>query len=356
MTSERPEVASVEAVREELRRLGYLDSGLDRFVLAGAGAPSPLRACARAALRVGLAGGVLFGLAGTAGRRRPRSAPARRAARPRGAHPLPRGGGRARRGPRRLRGRPRRRLGRDAGRRARPGPTFARNLGLFFAVAGLFYLTFWFRTHLLGASLWAQARRARARASASAWPSAASPPWPRWRCSSRAAWAAACPKPRSRAISCGRCWWPRPLLLGGGVAAASFFGRDEARSGPDFAVVPTGLRIRLVGIDGLERRMTEQMLARRRDAAPARAHRRGGERLARRRARARARHRVDHHRHRPRARGPRHPEHGCATASRASRPRGPWAAKTARSSPPWPRPATSCGSRAPSPRRPCCAP
>ena len=62
-----PEVASVEAVREELRRLGYLDSGLDRFVLAGAGAPSPLRACARAALRVGLAGGVLFGLAGTVG-------------------------------------------------------------------------------------------------------------------------------------------------------------------------------------------------------------------------------------------------------------------------------------------------
>ena len=33
---ERAPLASVDEVREELRRLGYLDRGLDRFVLAGA--------------------------------------------------------------------------------------------------------------------------------------------------------------------------------------------------------------------------------------------------------------------------------------------------------------------------------
>ena len=48
-------VTSVGAVREELRRLGYLESGLDRFVLSGR--PSLLGA----SLRVGLAGGVLLG-------------------------------------------------------------------------------------------------------------------------------------------------------------------------------------------------------------------------------------------------------------------------------------------------------
>ena len=37
MTEERSPIASVEHVRDELKRLGYLDSGLDRFVLAGAG-------------------------------------------------------------------------------------------------------------------------------------------------------------------------------------------------------------------------------------------------------------------------------------------------------------------------------
>src|SRR6266536_1240956 len=62
---ERAPIASVETVREELRRLGYLDSSLDRFVLGGAGGPSPFRASLRAAARVGLLGGVLFGLSGT---------------------------------------------------------------------------------------------------------------------------------------------------------------------------------------------------------------------------------------------------------------------------------------------------
>src|SRR5262245_59869741 len=56
-------ISSVQQVREELRRLGYLETGIDRFVLGGAASASPLRACAAVAARVGLAGGILFGAA-----------------------------------------------------------------------------------------------------------------------------------------------------------------------------------------------------------------------------------------------------------------------------------------------------
>src|SRR6188768_2572375 len=65
MGSPRPPLSHVDDVREELRRLGYLDHGLDRFVLSGARTTTPLRASARAAVRVGLLGGVLFGAAST---------------------------------------------------------------------------------------------------------------------------------------------------------------------------------------------------------------------------------------------------------------------------------------------------
>ena len=58
-----PPLASVEQVRAELKRLGYLESGLDRFVLGGAGSPSAVKASAAAALRVGVLGGVLVGVA-----------------------------------------------------------------------------------------------------------------------------------------------------------------------------------------------------------------------------------------------------------------------------------------------------
>ena len=40
MDADPPPLASVDAVRDELRRLGYLDSSLDRFVLQGASAAS----------------------------------------------------------------------------------------------------------------------------------------------------------------------------------------------------------------------------------------------------------------------------------------------------------------------------
>jgi hypothetical protein len=65
MGEARPPLSTVEGVRDELRRLGYLDSGLDRFVLGGAGTASPWRASLQAATRVGVVGGVVFGLAAT---------------------------------------------------------------------------------------------------------------------------------------------------------------------------------------------------------------------------------------------------------------------------------------------------
>src|SRR6186713_3440166 len=58
-----PPLASVDEVRDELKRLGYLDSGLDRFVLGGVGSPSAIKASAAAALRVGVLGGILLGVA-----------------------------------------------------------------------------------------------------------------------------------------------------------------------------------------------------------------------------------------------------------------------------------------------------
>ncbi len=62
MASERPPVTSVDEVREELRRLGYLESGLDRFVLGGRGGLSPVRSLLRVGFRVGLVGGILRGV------------------------------------------------------------------------------------------------------------------------------------------------------------------------------------------------------------------------------------------------------------------------------------------------------
>ncbi len=87
---------------------------------------------------------------------------------------------------------------------------------------------------------------------------------------------------------------------------------------PDYAVVPTGLRVRVLAIDGLERRMAEHLVA-------------GGEMpalgaLLASGARARLRaepervpgHRLDDDRHRPGARGPRHPVGGHAPHRRAA--------------------------------------
>ena len=119
MGAERPPLASVETVREELRRLGYLDSSLDRFVLTGASGATPLGASLRAATRVGLVGGVLFGVAATLAAAGLDRRLLGRAARPPGAGALPRRRLRAAHGSGRPRGWPPRRVGAAARPRGR---------------------------------------------------------------------------------------------------------------------------------------------------------------------------------------------------------------------------------------------
>lgn len=51
------------------------------------------------------------------------------------------------------------------------------------------------------------------------------------------------------------------LLLGAGVAALSYLGTRPAQDTPDFAVAGTGLRLRVLGVDGLDPRMAGQMAA-----------------------------------------------------------------------------------------------
>jgi len=250
----------VDAVREELRRLGYLDSGLDRFVLGGgAAAGSPLRASLRAARRVGLVGGVVFGLSATLAAagldprllREPQDlvvlavylvlvlgALAGLAALAAGL------------------------LAGWAGRAGhRPGPTVARNAGLAVALLAMGYVALWWRSHLAGASLVAQATgvgvglllslalgrfaslAAVAVLSAGGGPGRVPP----------------ASLSRRRAL---------PLLAGAlavflaVVAAGALLPGERSAEAPDFAVVPTGLRVRVLAIDGLERGMAEQMMAR----------------------------------------------------------------------------------------------
>jgi hypothetical protein len=58
----------VDELRERLKALGYLDAGVDRFVLGGARETrGPIGIAARAGLRVGLLGGVLLGPAAAVG-------------------------------------------------------------------------------------------------------------------------------------------------------------------------------------------------------------------------------------------------------------------------------------------------
>jgi MFS family permease len=255
-----PPLASVDQVREDLRKLGYLDSGLDRFVLGAAGSPSAVKASAAAALRVGVAGGVLLGAALTLAAagldRRLRSDPrdlavlflylvALSGAATAVAAFL---GGLAA-------GWAGRRLGRT------PGPGLARNVGLGLALLGIAYLALWWRSHgselsvaaqivavVLGvgiASLLGRFGSLAAVAVLSAGGVAERLP---------------------QASLSRRHMLPllavAAILLGGGVAAASYLAGAAGAEAPDFAVVPTGLRVRVLGIDGLDRRMVDQLRGR----------------------------------------------------------------------------------------------
>jgi len=251
-------MASVEEVRERLRRLGYLESGLDRFVLGGAsGAASGLRAALRVALRVGAATGPLLGLAlGFAAA----SLDRRLLSEPRDLVVLAlylsllmgllvAAGALA--------------LGLFAAflarRGGRPGPGLARNVGLAFGTAGLVYVAVWWRSHASQAPLVAQAAALvfgvglalfLSRMGSLAAIAALS-----------AAGGAELPEARLSRHHVLRVLAAAAALLALAVAAAAIGERAASRP-PDFAVVPTGLRVRLVGIDGLEPRMAEQMLSR----------------------------------------------------------------------------------------------
>jgi hypothetical protein len=66
MTS--PPDTRIDDLRQQLKSLGYLDAGVDRFVLGGAaGARGPLAAAARASGRVGVLGGAMLGPAAALG-------------------------------------------------------------------------------------------------------------------------------------------------------------------------------------------------------------------------------------------------------------------------------------------------
>jgi Type I phosphodiesterase / nucleotide pyrophosphatase len=251
-------LSSVEAVRDELRRLGYLNSGLDRFVLAGAGARSPLVASLRAASRIGLAGGLLFGFASAlaaVGFDR------RLLAEPRDLAVLTLflvvATGVATAVASALGGLAAAWLGRRTGRR--PGPGLARNVGLAVALLGLLYLALWWWTHMASASL-------VSRVGALVLGLGLSLALGRFASLAAVAVLAA----GGLGDNLPRAGLGRRQLLvllaaaavfyAVAVGAAAYLGQPE--EAPDFAVIPTGLRVRVLGIDGLERRMTEQMTAR----------------------------------------------------------------------------------------------
>jgi hypothetical protein len=252
-------VAPVDEVREELRRLGYLDHGLDRFVLGGAGARSPLRVSIGASLRVGLVGGTLFGLAATlaaGGLER------RLLAEPQDLLVLSAylvftfavvtglvalAGG--------LLAAWARRVGRQ------PGRDLARNVGLGVTLVAVAYLVLWWRSHLSGVPLPAQAAAlalglllslvlGRFASLAVVSVLAAGGVGDRLPPASLS---------RRRVL---------PLVLGASavfaavVGSAPLLSRPEATRAPDYAVLPTGLRVRVLAVDGLERRMAESLIDR----------------------------------------------------------------------------------------------
>jgi len=255
----RPPLSSVETVREELRRLGYLDSSLDRFVLGDASGQGPLGASLRAALRVGLVGGVLFGLAATlaaAGLDR------RLLDEPRDlvvlALYLTVACGLLTAGAALLGGL----LAAWARRRGRaPGANLSRHVGSALATLAALYLALWWRSHLVGVPAFVQALAlavglflclALGRFASLAAVAVLS-----------AGGGAQHLPPAS--LSRRRVL---PLVLGAAalfaivLAVAPRLSRPAAVRAPDFAVVPTGLRVRVLAIDGLERQLLEQLVGR----------------------------------------------------------------------------------------------
>ena len=255
----RPALSSVEQVREELRQLGYLDTSLDRFVLAGAGPGSALRASARVALRVGLAGGVLFGatlaLAAAGQDRRLLAAPQDLAVLTLYLSILLGAVVAAAAGLGGL-------LAAASTRRGRkPRLSLSRNVGLGLALFGLVYVALWWRSHapttsglgqaaaiLIGLGLSLALARFGTLAAVAVLSTGRGP------------------ERLPEASLSRRRMVPLLVLtgaaLGGGVAVASYLSGRSGGGGAAFAVVPTGLRVRLVAVDGLDGAMAEHMMGR----------------------------------------------------------------------------------------------
>lgn len=249
----------MDQVREELRRLGYLETGLDRFVLGGAGARSPLRASLEVALRVGVAGGALLGgclvVGAVALDARLVSEPADLlvlalylvlAAGAASALLTFFGGVAAAALVRRV-------------QRA-PGPGLTRSLGLAVSFGALVYAALWWRSHAAAAPLWLQltaalvgvglalalGRLASLSVVAVLSASGLGDALPRAELTRRRL------LPLLAAAA---------LLIAAGVGAVSLLVPEDAPA-PDFAVVPTRLHVRVLGVDGLDLGMVEQLRAR----------------------------------------------------------------------------------------------
>lgn len=252
------EPSSVDHVRTELQRLGYLTSGLDRFVLGNAAPEPALAASWHAALRLGLLGGVVFGLASTLAaalfderlRRSPQDLLILAAY-------LVVGLALATTVAAFLGGLAAAWWGRRGGRQAHPA--LARNVGLALALGALAYHALWWRSHAMQAPIGLQAAAALLGVGISVilgrFGTLAA-------VAVLAAGGLAARLPEARLTR--RRMLPllaaAALLFGAGVAAASYFGEREARVAPDFAVVPTGLRVVLLGIDGLDAGMADKLV------------------------------------------------------------------------------------------------
>jgi hypothetical protein len=252
-------LSSVERVREDLRRLGYLDTGLDRFVLGGAASASPLRAGARVAARVGVIGGALTGLAFTAaaalldpGRLRDPGDLVVLMAYVAIAGAVTLG----------LLAWVLALLAAWVGRRVdhRPGPTFSRNIGLSLAVVGTTYLALWGHSHARAAPLGVQAVLMMVGLGLVI-------------CLTRFGSLAAVavlsaggvgerlPEARLARRHMARLVAAALVLFAGAFIAASRLGREEGAA-VDYAVRPTGLRVRVLGIDGFDAALALQMAQR----------------------------------------------------------------------------------------------
>lgn len=256
MTEGAP-LSSVEQVREELRRLGYLESGLDRFVLGGAGPTSALRACLGAAARVGLLGGLLAASALLLA-----------------AVSLDRG----------LLGEPRDLvvlalylfvvlsvgvgaaaflaglLAAWAERRGRtPSPRLATNLGRALGLSAMTYVVFWWRSHAAEAHPLVQALALLLGL-------ALSLVLGRFGALSAVAVLSAAGRPADLPQRSLTRRHLLPLLAAAGLTLAGTLGlasylRERSQAPPDFAVVPSGVRVRLLGLDGLDPRLARQLVA-----------------------------------------------------------------------------------------------